>query len=145
MDLNPNTLDCASRRIAPYQPEIYQQNILAPITNEIDPFDSVAINYLLHCLPGSMDEKAVVLDNLIPLLNPKAVLFGSTILKSDQKSSWLARKLMKFYNSKGIFSNTTDTQDALEAALRSRFNTVSIELAGGVALFSAANAIQTGH
>ena len=31
---------------------------LEPLPDSVGPFDSVGLNYLLHCLPGRMDEKA---------------------------------------------------------------------------------------
>ena len=57
MDLNLSTIDFASKRIARYQPESYQQNILEPITASIPKFDSVCMNYLLHCVPGELSER----------------------------------------------------------------------------------------
>ncbi|MCG8651186.1 MAG: class I SAM-dependent methyltransferase, partial [Pirellulales bacterium] len=44
MDLNPATLQFASDRIARFTPETYRQNILEPITADIEKFDSVGIN-----------------------------------------------------------------------------------------------------
>ncbi len=41
MDLNPDTLEFASRRVARYLPEIYPQNILEPISFDGNGFDSV--------------------------------------------------------------------------------------------------------
>ena len=136
MDLNPNTLEYVSRRISRYEPEIYRQNILDPISTDIQQFDSVGINYLLHCLPGSISDKAIVFDNLKPLMNPGAVIFGSTILQDGVTKSWLAQHLMNFYNQKGIFSNTNDDLSGLENALKQRFENVVIEVVGCVALFS---------
>lgn len=136
MDLNPNTLDYASRRIARYQPEIYRQNILEPITQSIAPFDSIGINYLLHCLPGTMAEKAIAFDHLQPLMKPGATLFGSTILHAGVKRSWLATRLMQTYNQKGIFSNAADGLEELTRALDERFTQVKIEVVGCVALFA---------
>ncbi len=48
MDMNPNSLDFTANRVARYSPEVYQRNILEPISgeDEIAPFDSVALNYL---------------------------------------------------------------------------------------------------
>jgi hypothetical protein len=147
MDMNTNTLAFASKRIARYQPETYIQNILEPIDHELKPFDSIGINYLFHCVPGSMSEKAVVpgsmsekavvFDHLVKLMRPGCKVFGSTILQGGVPRSWLARKLMNFYNKKGIFSNEQDDIGGLESALSERFNNVKIEVVGCVALFSA--------
>ena len=55
MDLNMNALDFAAKRIARYKLEIYVRNVLEPVPFDAMKFDSVGINNLLHCLPGSMD------------------------------------------------------------------------------------------
>jgi 2-polyprenyl-3-methyl-5-hydroxy-6-metoxy-1,4-benzoquinol methylase len=136
MDLNPNTLVYTSKRISRYKPETYRQNVLEPISINIQQFDSVGINYLLHCLPGSISEKAVVFDHLKSLMNQDAVVFGSTILQSGVPKSWVAQRLMNFYNKKGIFANTEDSLTELEKALKERFKEVQIDIVGCVALFS---------
>lgn len=137
MDLNPNTLDFAARRIARYRPETYLRNVLEEIDFEGNRFDSVGMNYLLHCLPGDMAAKARVFDFLAPLMNPGATIFGSTLLHGGVARSGAARALMAFYNSKGVFSNTQDDLDTLRRELEKRFSGVSIKVVGCGALFSA--------
>jgi hypothetical protein len=136
LDLNPNALAFASRRIARYRPEKYLRNILEAISIDAAKFDSVGINYLLHCLPGAIDSKAVALDHLKALMNRNAVLFGSTLLQGGVPRNWGARRLMDIYNRKGIFSNRNDTLDGLERALRERFRDVTVEPVGCAALFA---------
>jgi hypothetical protein len=135
-DLNPNTLDFASRRIARYKPATYIRNVLEPISIDAVKFDSVGINYLLHCLPGNIESKSVAFDHLETLMNPGAVFFGSTLLQGGVPRSWPAKRLMHIYNSKGIFSNENDNFDDLWRALDQRFRSVSVETIGCVALFS---------
>ncbi len=137
MDLNPNTLEFASRRIARYNPETYRRNVLQPIPFDAQKFDSVGVNYLLHCLPGSIETKAAVFDHLKPLMNPGAVLFGSTLLQGGVRRNLFAKGLMGVYNKKGIFSNREDTLEGLKQALTERFRDVQVEVAGCAALFSA--------
>lgn len=137
MDLNADTLAHASARINRYRPEVYAQNVLEPIRQEIEPFDSIGVNYLLHCVPGRIEVKAGMFDHLKPLMNDGATVFGSTLLQGDVPRSGLARRLMAFYNRKGIFSNTEDTLAGLETALKQRFTEVNIERVGCAALFSA--------
>ena len=136
MDLNPDTLAHASARIIRYRPEVYAHNVLEPLIQEIEPFDSVGVNYLLHCLPGSIESKAVMFDHLKPLMNKGATVFGSTLLQGDVPRSGLAKRLMAFYNKRGVFSNTEDTLAGLEAALNQRLTDVKIERVGCAALFS---------
>ena len=136
MDLNPNTLDFASDRISRYAPETYIQNILEPISADIPRFDSVGLNYLLHCVPGAITKKAVAFDHLISLMIPGAAIFGATILQIGVPRNWAAVQLMKLYNEKGIFSNSSDDLEGLERALNERFVDVSLKVVGCVALFS---------
>jgi 2-polyprenyl-3-methyl-5-hydroxy-6-metoxy-1,4-benzoquinol methylase len=136
MDLNPEALAFTARRIDRYKPETYRRNVLEPIVLNAARFDSVGVNYLLHCMPGSIESKAVVFDHLKTLMNPNAVLFGSTLLQGGVHRSALAQRLMAVYNKKGIFSNEQDDLDGLERALRSRFREVSVQVVGCGALFS---------
>ena len=136
MDLNQNTLEFASKRIAKYQPETYLRNVLEPISIEAPKFDSVGINYLFHCLPGSIESKAVALDHLKGLMKPNGILFGSTLLQGGVSRSWFAQRLMDFYNHKGIFSNQDDNLDGLRRSLNLRFTDISVEVVGCVAIFS---------
>jgi hypothetical protein len=137
MDLNPQALAFTARRIARYEPETYRRNVLEPIVIEAPRFDSVGVNYLLHCIPGSIESKAIAFDHLKPLMNPNAVLFGSTLLQGGVQRSALAKRLMAVYNKKGIFTNEEDDLQGLERALRSRFRDVSVQVVGCGALFSA--------
>ena len=136
LDLNPNCLTMASRRIRRFSPQAVRANVLAPLP-PLAPFRSTGLCYLLHCLPGTMAEKAVVFDHLAPLLAPGARVFGATIVQGSAPRSRLAQALMNLYNRKGIFSNADDAIETLGAALRKRFRGVEIDLRGTVALFEA--------
>jgi len=135
MDLNPNSLSFCAQRIARYQPQVLQRNVLAPIDFDGPRFDSLAMNLLFHCLPGSLPEKAVALDHLLPLLNPGARVFGATLLQGDVSRSLPAKGLMSLYNAKGIFSNRDDSVVALREALASRLDEVHVEVQGCAGLF----------
>ncbi len=135
-DINRNSLDFAAQRIARHTPETYLRNVLEPVSINAANFDSVGINYLLHCLPGTIAAKTVTLDHLKALMNPNAVLFGSTLLQGGVSRKWFAKRLMTFYNKKGIFSNQHDDLDGLKRALNQRFHDVSVEIVGCAALFS---------
>jgi Methyltransferase domain len=136
MDLNPNTLDYASSRISRHHPETYRHNVLEPFPTNIQRFDSVGLNYLLHCVPGSIAEKAVIFDNLKALMTGNSVLFGSTILHDGVTKNWMAKRLMRLYNKKGIFANTRDDLEGLVEALKQRFDEVEVKVIGCVALCS---------
>lgn len=137
MDLNSDALAYAAERIARYEPETYRHNVLEPITTELAGFDSVGVNYLLHCLPGSIAAKAIAFDHLQSVMNPGAVLFGATLLQGDIPRNFLAKRLMSFYNRKGIFSNQGDDLRRLGKSLHDRFQEASVKVVGCAALFSA--------
>jgi len=136
MDLNPGCLEATSKRIARYRPEIYRANVLEPIPFDNSKFDSIGLNYLLHCLPGTIQTKALVFQHLKSLLNPGGVMFGATLLHGGVRRNAAARKLMAFYNSKGIFTNHQDDLDGLREVLSFHLTAVQVEVVGCAALFS---------
>lgn len=137
LDPNQECLDKAAARIARLSPVTIQADALVPWPSAVGAFKSIGLNYVLHCLPGTMAEKAVIFDHAIPHLEEGAIVFGATILQGDAPRSGAARKLMQIYNRKGVFSNEADTQENLRAELEKRFVEVAVEMIGCVALFSA--------
>lgn len=136
LDLNPNSLEAAAKRVNRYQPVKHQGDILEPIKLP-QIFDSISINYLLHCLPGDMADKEKVFKHLLANLNPEGgVLFGSTILGAGIKRNYIAKKIMHLYNSRGIFNNSQDTLPQLKLILENNFNTYTLKTVGCVALFA---------
>lgn len=69
-------------------------------------------------------------------MNPRAVLLGLTLPQSGVTRNWKARRLMEFYNGKGIFSNERDGLNRLRRVLEQRLRSVSVEIVGCAALFS---------
>jgi ubiquinone/menaquinone biosynthesis C-methylase UbiE len=142
LDLNSSCLEVAAERISRFHPSQFQANVLVPIEIDVAPFDSIGLNYVLHCLPGSLEEKGVVFEHLARLLSPGGVVFGSTLLSGGVRRSWVSRRLMDYYNRRRIFSNRDDHLVQLEAALADRFVTHSLEVVGSAALFSGRTASQ---
>lgn len=137
LDLNELCLATAAARVARYRPETLRANVLAPIEVQKEPFDSLGITYLLHCLPGPMARKAVAFANLRPLLRKGARVFGATILGRGVPHNRLGRSVMNFYNTRGIFGNAEDDLEGLKAALAGQFRDVTLWQRGTVALFTA--------
>lgn len=137
LDLNPNCLQAAADRVARYRPEHYTANILEPFALDVPKFDSIGVNYVLHCLPGTIHEKSIALRHLSELLTPSGVIFGSTLLHDGVRRSWPARRLMAYYNRKQIFCNTDDNLQGLSAALAREFPAFNIRTVGCAALFTA--------
>jgi SAM-dependent methyltransferase len=137
LDLSESSLAFAARRLARYEPAVYRADVLAPLERPIEPFDSIGLNFLLHCLPGPISRKAAAFDTLGGLLKPGGAIFGSTLLMKGQGIPRLARIWMRFYNAAGIFDNAADTIDDLRAELEARFDDVHVERRGALALFRA--------
>jgi hypothetical protein len=139
VDLNQNALHAASTRISRFAPRTAVRNALEPVGKLPGaPFDSVGVNYLLHCLPGKLETKTgQLLASIRPTMAPHAVLFGSTILAAAATLSRPARALLDFYNRKGVFHNVDDHAEALDRALGAAFTHHRVELVGGVATFVA--------
>lgn len=136
MDVSTSCLEVASKRVARFDPEIIEANVLEPVTYDGARFDSVGLNYVLHCLPGDLASKAVAIDHLIALANPGAAVFGATLLHDGVDRNWFARKVMDRNNAHGIFSNTNDTLDGLRSALSERLTDASVEVVGCVGIFA---------
>ncbi|MBV8883853.1 MAG: class I SAM-dependent methyltransferase [Chroococcidiopsidaceae cyanobacterium CP_BM_RX_35] len=152
-DLNPNSLQVTAKRLRRYNPTTYLANVMEPLQIELaqgsrsfhrhcvesSGFDSIALNYLLHCLPNTVLSKGIVFRNLKPFLTDQGKVFGTTILGQDVRQNLIARKLTNLYNSKGIFGNTNDTVADLESILKDNFRDYSLRIVGCVALFVGQN------
>jgi ubiquinone/menaquinone biosynthesis C-methylase UbiE len=136
LDLSPHCLKRTATRLSRYAPEVYRANALVPIELGVRRFDSIAINYVLHCMPGALPEKGVVFANLKPLLNSSGVLFGSTVLRHGVRCDLGARAFMRLYNARTVFCNLEDSLCDLRQALERTFRSVQIEVVGCVAQFS---------
>lgn len=136
MDLSAECLEKTGRKVARYSPSTYVQNILEPVAHQIDKFDSISINYVMHCVPGSFKEKGIAFSNLAVLLAPGATLFGTSVLSKHVHKNVLARPFMWLMNALGVFNNRNDSARDLEAYLREHFNVIQFELAGVTAFFA---------
>lgn len=135
-DLNPASLAAAAHRIRRLQPRTHRINVLEPFALPEAPFDSVSMNYLLHCLPGNLEEKAAAIGNAAAQLRAGGVLFGATILGEGVRHNAFGRTLMRAYNRRGIFSNYGDSAVLLGDVLRRHLHDVEVRLEGKVALFA---------
>ncbi|MGH3505898.1 MAG: class I SAM-dependent methyltransferase [Nocardioidaceae bacterium] len=137
LDPNPDVLQFTSNRLRRYSPMTHAADALKPIGLAPQSFRSVALGFVLHCLPGDLAAKSVVFDNVSPLVETDGVIFGSTILGEGVDHTRLARKLIHLYNRKRIFSNSGDGLDGLSNELSERFTRYEVEVVGSVALFAA--------
>lgn len=138
MDLNPNCLESTRELLEAkgITPSIYQADIFNTPSSLSDKFSSISMNYLLHCLPGTMGVKEKCIENAVSMLKPGGTLFGATILSDEPLHTGIARKLCAFYNKKSIFSNQHDSFDALKSVLKKHLVDLNISVYGCVALFN---------
>lgn len=137
LDLSQNCLSRTAKRIERYQPTICLADVYEPLPLGNKRFNSISLNLLLHCLPGTIQDKEKVFENIIPFLSDDGVIFGSTVLGKNVKLNFIARKLMKTYNKHRIFCNLQDDFDGLQKILTHYFSEVVMTMAGSVVLFSA--------
>lgn len=135
MDLNPNSLETARKRLSRYDPKVYTGNALEEFKVNDQLFDSVGMMNLLHCLPGDMHTKDLVFENADKVLNKGGVIFGSTILYKGVKCNPVTTAVLEWTNKKGLMTNLNDDVDVLRGNLERRFMESGIEIIGCMALF----------
>jgi len=135
VDLNLNSLTIARKRLARYSPQTYQLNALEPLEIDGPRFDSVAVSYLLHCLPVTIQAKGTVFEHLKTLLNPGGVLFGTTLLYRGMKRNFLATYSFFWLNLLGIMTNKHDDVEGLKQILARHFTEYDVTIIGCGALF----------
>src|SRR2546421_3026209 len=103
LDLNAETLRYTAQRLARYRPDLVRANVLEPLPVPRHHFDSVALNYLLHCVPGDLNDKSVVLANAAAAAKPGGKVFGSTILSGGVRRSRPAEAVVRQDKAMGGF------------------------------------------
>ncbi len=138
LDPNAHVLDHASRRLRRLDITTIEADVCKPLPVE-GPFDSAALNGVLHCLPGPLSRKAAAVANVAAVLAPTGVLFGASILGDSGRHTWLSRSILKANNRRGTFNNLGDTEAGLREILEASFEQVELETAGTMAIFAATN------
>ncbi|WP_067721696.1 class I SAM-dependent methyltransferase [Nocardia yamanashiensis] len=139
LDLNPTPMEHTRRRLQGKvgRVETVTGSVLEPVPVEAgEGFDSIGINFVFHCLPGSFAEKGVAFKHLAGVLADDGVLFGSTIL-NQRPATLFGRALTAAYSRVGAFNNNADDHAGLEAALKEAFADVELVDIGDVTLFTA--------
>jgi 2-polyprenyl-3-methyl-5-hydroxy-6-metoxy-1,4-benzoquinol methylase len=148
LDLNPEALTQCQNRIEDHRYEYKNDvEIDSRVLDIFDPppaeligtYDSVGVNFLLHCLHGkNIKEKAIVLRNCGSLLTKDGIMFGSTILGKDIMSEdsttggvgKAALTTLRDYNKLGIFGNEGDSYQDLATVLNELFEDVELYRVG---------------
>jgi SAM-dependent methyltransferase len=136
LDPNVNVLAHASRRLRRLEVTTVDADVLKPLPVD-GPFDSAALNGVLHCLPGPLPDKAAAIANVAAVLAPQGVLFGSSILGTSGRHTWLGRRILASNNRRGTFDNLGDTEEGLGEILGASFGQVELETVGAMTIFAA--------
>jgi SAM-dependent methyltransferase len=142
LDPNPNVLRHVTRRLRDLEVTAVEADVLKPLP-VTGPFNSAALNAVLHCLPGPLDRKAVAVSNIAAVLAPDATLFGATVLGRSGRHTRAGRAFLKAFNRRGAFDNLDDTEDGIAEILRQSFGQVEVETVGGLALFTATDPVRS--
>lgn len=136
LDPNPNVLDHATRRLRGLDITAVEADVLKPLPLDAT-FDSAALHFVIHCLPGPLSRKAVAVANVAAALAPTGVLFGASLVGASGQHTWLARRMLDANNRRGTFDNLGDTQEGLAEILGASFEHVELETVGSMAIFAA--------
>jgi hypothetical protein len=107
MDINEDTLNFSKNNLSlNYQVETINHNIFEDKL-EIKDLDSVGLNYVLHCVPGKLEDN---INNLINNLesNNKINFFGATVVSDKDLQNRLSSIELFFLNKYNIFNNEMD-------------------------------------
>lgn len=137
MDLNRACLRKSGVRLSAYNPKQIQQNILAPFNELNEKFDSVGMNYVIHCVKGDSASKALIFDHVHGALTKGGTFFGATLLARGVQRNLASKLLMRLLNVLCIFSNEDDSLDDLSYFLKEKFSDVQITVKGSAMVWKA--------
>lgn len=138
LDPNPNVLAHSGRVLERLGPKTVEADVLKPLP-VTRPFDSAALNMVLHCLPGPPNRKSAAIRNLAAVLTDDGVLFGGSVLGRSAPHSLPAKAFLALANRKGGFDNHEDSLDGLREMLDESFEHVEVTPIGSAAHFVARN------
>ena len=136
LDPNVHVLAHASRRLQHLEITTVEADVCKALPLD-GPFDSAALNGVLHCLPGPLPRKAAPVANVAAVLASTGVLFGASILGTSARHTRLSRSILKGNNRRGTFDNLDDTEQGLREILEDSFERVELETLGSMAVFAA--------
>lgn len=142
LDPNRNVLELTSQRLTHLDVTAVEADVLKPLP-VAGPFESAALNLVIHCLPGPLSRKALAVANVAAVLAPTGVLFGATVLGTSGRHWWLARRVLTVFNWRGAFDNLDDSEEGLRQILAASFEHVELETVGSAAIFAASGPRQT--
>ena len=151
MDLNPNSTKYAADRLRrmeyPVSEVVGDALDLKSYPKVTDHgFDSVGMFHLLHCIPGDLKQKKVVLENAGKVIHPDGVVFGANVtpfVNDDDDSTWepnlFAKAVLAVSHTTGALNNQKDSHKDMEMILDDIFHDYKLERVGGMSLWEGRN------
>lgn len=136
LDPNPNVLRHVSKRLSRLDVVPVQADVCKPLPVG-GPFESVALNLVIHCLPGPVERKTTAVANVARVLTTDGVLFGASVLGPTAPHGRIGRAMLHAYNRRGVFDNLGDSEESLRTMLAASFEDVEIATIGTIAIFTA--------
>jgi len=119
----------------------YHQDITTPVDPKIPKVDSICLNYVLHCVPGTLapSSKGVCFQHIKGVLAPGGVCFGTTVLGYNAGHNCFGRWMMGQLNGPKlkVFTNTEDSEADLRASLTAAFKRFELKVYGVSAVWAA--------
>ena len=136
IDINQDTLDFSYQNLSENYNDI---NIIKHNLFEeklfINNLESVGINYVLHCVPGKLENK---IDNLVNNLesSKKINYFGATVLNDNNLQTNFSNLELQFLNKFKIFNNQNDYSKNIINYFNYNHFDYNIKIVGNVLVFS---------
>lgn len=146
MDLNPNSTKYAADRLRRMHYPVSEVVGDAldwksyPKVTDDRKFDSVGLFHLLHCIPGNLKEKKVVLENAGKVIHPDGVVFGANVTPvvdedNDTQPNLFAQAVLAVSHSTGALNNQKDSHKDMETILDETFYDYKLERVGCMSLW----------
>lgn len=139
MDINDDTLNFTKNNLQDKSKNIKIAKLINHniFENKIEfkKLDSVCLNYVLHCVPGRLEEKV---DNLVNnlIVNNQVKYFGATVLSNKYLQTPLSNCQLYFLNEFKIFNNTNDDYQNLIKYFQYNKIKYQYKIIGNVLIFS---------
>ena len=137
LDVNENILNYSKQNLKnDYDHKIItvHQDVFSKKINKNIKFNSVGINYVLHCIPGTLENNIDTLINNLGSSNYN--LFGSTLICDPLHMNPIAEYELILLNNLGIFNNSNDTYEQFIEYLNNNKIKHNILKIGYVAIFN---------
>jgi phospholipid N-methyltransferase len=138
LDINNDTLKFSAKNlqgrfnnINSFNRNIFEDTIVSKTLPKIN---SVGVNYVLHCVPGNLEDKIQSLINNIGQSNIN--YFGASVVSNKELSTFVAKIELYFLNKFGIFNNKNDNYLNLVKYFEKNNIKYEIKIKGNVVIFN---------